>query len=120
MIRDSYINDKALWMRWAAIRKYMTQTQGLALADNRGVLCVVKHQCYIAKNSTKMRLKSHIDWCHYTPKGLAQAIDADQVAQYYEQMLCDPRSDPNQWRHRDEEQDIKAFYAARAGRASLI
>lgn len=120
VIRDSFINDKALWMRWAAIRKHMTQSSGYELAVQKGQLYVVDHKCYIAKHSTKMRLYSYIDWCHYTPKGLAQAIESNQVPQYYEQMLRDPRSDPNQWRRRDEEQGIKAFYAARAGRASLI
>jgi len=75
---------------------------------------------YIAKNSSKMRLRSHLDWCWYTPKTLAQAIDSNTVESYYEIMLNDIRSDPNEWKDRDIEMELKTFYAERVGRASLI
>jgi len=118
--KDSYIDDPKLYFRWQAIKKYMKQSKGYTLHDQMGQLLIRDCKCYIAKHSTKMRLYSHIDWCHYTPKGLAQAIESDSVDQYYEQMLKDHRSDPNVWQRPDEEHEMKTYYAARAGRASIL
>jgi len=111
------INDKQLYFRWAAIKKYLT-TQP-TYGEYNGVLGV-NGIFYIAKNSPKMRLKSHLDWVWYTPKTLAHAIDSNCVESYYEIMMNDIRSDPNQWKDQDFEMQLKSFYAARVGRASLI
>ena len=75
---------------------------------------------YLAKKSNKFRLKSYLDWAWYSPKTLALSIDNDDVGVYYESQLNHVNSDPNIWKHWDEEQDLKFYYAARAGRASLI
>ena len=111
------INDRHLYFRWAAIKKHLT-TQP-RIAEHNGILTINKDY-YIAKNSSKMRLRSHLDWCWYTPKTLAQAIDSGTVESYYEIMLNDIRSDPNLWKDRDIEMELKSFYAQRVDRASLI
>lgn len=113
-----FINDKDLYRRWVAIAKYLKNTQHL-FYEYRGQLSVDK-QFLLAKHSPKMRLLSHLDWVHYTPKELAQAIDSNTIEQYYEQKLVDGRSDPNVWKRTDEEHELKSRYAAQAGRASII
>lgn len=75
---------------------------------------------YIARNSAKFRLKSYLDWAHYTPSALAQAIDTRTLLVYYEQQLNSPHSDPNKWKRTSEEQELKSYYAWRAGRASRL
>jgi hypothetical protein len=118
--RPKWISDQKLWFRWNAIEKHLTskpdiddQNDMLTIRSNNKVF-------FLAKNSQKMRLKSHLDWCYYTPLTLAQAIDNDQVEAYYEFMLSHPQSDPNDWKDSQYELDLKSFYAARAKRASLI
>ena len=111
------IYDKLLWSRWAAIDKYLTTRPTIV---ERNHYLEINGVCYIAKKSTKMRLISHIEWCHYTAKTLAQAIDANNIEGYYEIMLNDVRSDPNIWKDRNFEMELKTHYAVRAGRASLI
>lgn len=114
------IDDRQLFYRWMAIKKHLTTNP--SFTEHRGILTIIlpNTDLYIAKKSCKMRLKSHLDWSWYTPKTLAQAIDANTVESYYEIMLTDVRSDPNLWKDRDIEMDLKSFYAARAHRASLI
>lgn len=115
---SQYINDVKLYRRWAAIAKYLTTTKH-NVSEYRGMLGYNK-QFLLSKHSTKMRLLSHLDWVHYTPKELAHAIESGTIEQYYEQKLQDGRSDPNVWKRTDEEHELKSKYAARAGRASLI
>lgn len=112
-----FINDQKLYWHWLAISKHLT-TQPNVIERNHYLQ--INDNIYIAKNSSKMRLKSHLDWCWYTAKTLAQAIDTNTVEEYYEVMLEDCRSDPNLWRDKDVELELKSFYAARANRASLI
>lgn len=112
-----FINDQKLYWRWTAIQRHLTHQP--QVSEYRGMLDIDR-KFYLAKNSPKMRLLSHLDWCWYTPKTLAQAMNNNTVEQYYELMLCDVRSDPNEWKDQDFEQELKSFYAARAGRASLI
>ena len=111
------IQDKALYFRWAAIKRHLSTT--VDINEYNGILRIADC-CYIAKSTAKMRLKSHLDWCWYTPKTLAQAIDSNTIEVYYEIMLKDVRSDPNVWKDSDFELELKSFYAARVGRASLI
>lgn len=111
------IQDKRLYFRWHAIKKHLTTNA--KYIESNGLL-EINGLCYIAKNSSKMRLKSHLDWAWYTPKTLAHAIDTNTIEQYYEIMLKDVRSDPNCWADSDFEQELKSFYAARASRCSLI
>ena len=111
------IQDRQLWYRWVAIEKHLTSTP--TIQEQQGIL-KINNNIYIAKNSPKMRLKSHLDWVWYTPKTLAQAIDNNIVNEYYEIMLKDLRSDPNLWKDIDLELELKSYYAARVGRASLI
>lgn len=119
-LRKSNISDQQLYFRWSAIKKHLTTTPDPR--EGRGIICILlkNNTLYLAKNSQKMRLKSHLDWAYYTPKTLAQALDADIVETYYEIMLNDVRSDPNIWKDKDIEMELKSFYAARANRASLI
>jgi hypothetical protein len=114
------INDKLLYFRWSAIKKHLQKHH--TVTEYQGVLAVTVDlvDFYIAKNSPKMRLKSHLDWSWYTPKTLAQAMDTGTVDVYYEYMLKDCRSDPNLWRDHDEEMILKSYYAAREGRATEI
>jgi hypothetical protein len=111
------VQDKKLYWRWAPIKRHLAQTIGIS--EYQGILRIGK-DIYIAKNSSKFRIRSHLDWAWYTPKTLAQAIDNNTVDQYYEIMLTDVRSDPNVWKDSDFELELKSFYAARVGRASLI
>jgi hypothetical protein len=112
-----FIHDQPLRWRWQAIDRYLTGVPDVT--EYRGML-EINQKFYICKNSSKMRLKSHLDWCWYTPQTLAQAIDAGTVSEYYEIMLNDVRSDPNLWNDRDIEMELKSFYAARAGRCSEL
>lgn len=112
-----FIQDRKLWLKWTAIKKYLKTTP--SVVERNGYL-QVNGLFYVAKNSSKMRLISHLDWCHYTPKTLAQAIDGNTVEIYYETMLNDNRSDPNIWKDTDKEMELKTHYAMRQGRASLI
>ncbi len=91
----------------------------MIIAEYNGILTINKH-IYLAKNSTKFRIRSHLDWSWYTPQTLAQAIDADTVDQYYEIMLNHVNSDPNIWKNTDFEMELKTYYAARVGRADLL
>ena len=112
--------DVKLFRKWKAIEKHLVTSPNYN--ENNGILSIhlARQTVYVAKNSDKMRLKSHLDWVHYTPKELALAIDLDLVDAYYEMMFKDPQSDPNQWQDSDFEMMLKSFYAARAGRAELI
>jgi hypothetical protein len=111
------VQDKKLYWRWAPIKRHLARPVGIS--EYQGILTIGK-DIYIAKNSSKFRIRSHLDWAWYTPKTLAQAIDNNTVDQYYEIMLTDVRSDPNVWKDSDFELELKSFYAARVGRASLI
>lgn len=118
--RDSFIKDQLLYFRWHAIKKHMTQPRGYVLLEQNGQLLIRDFNCYIAKHSNKMRLYSQLDWCHYEPSTLAQAIESNTLDQYYEIMLLDNRSDPNIWQRPDQEHILKVHYAARGGRASKL
>jgi len=111
-IRD----DKFRW-KFMAIKKHCTTN--VTANEFHSVLAINK-DIYIAKNSNKFRLRSHLDWAWYTPKTLAQAIDTGTVDSYYEIMLHNINSDPNVWKDHDFEMTLKSYYAARADRASLI
>ena len=118
--KPKFISDKQLYFRWNAIAVHLKNIP--AYYENNGTLAITigNEKIYLAKNAQKMRLKSHLDWTYYTPKTLAQAIDNNNVDQYYEIMLHDVNSDPNLWKDKDFEMELKSFYAARANRASLI
>ena len=112
------ISDQLLQQRWLRIRRHLTKP---AVADQGSFgFLSINGDIYVAKKSVKFRLRSHLDWAYYTPKTLAQAIDTGTVEQYYEVMLKDVKSDPNEWKNRDFELELKAIYAERIGRASLI
>ena len=115
--RFQTIDDFKLYCRWKPISKHLTNP---ARYIERNGYLEVNGLFYIAKNSNKMRLISHLDWCYYEPQCLADAINTDTVEEYYEQQLNDPNSDPNVWRDKDKEMDLKTHYAAKAGRASKI
>lgn len=112
------IYDTILQQRWLRICRLLTKP-AIANEISQGILCI-NGFIYVAKKSMKFRLRSHLDWAYYTPKTLAAAINTDTVDCYYEFMLKDIKSDPNQWKDRDFELELKAIYAARASRASLI
>jgi hypothetical protein len=108
--------------KWMRIRRHLT-TNTAKFYDNEGRPAAIqtpKNTIYISKTNDKFRLKSHLDWAWYSPKTLAAAIDADDLDLYYQTQLSHQNSDPNIWRRWDEEQDLKSYYAARVGRASLI
>lgn len=111
------VKDIILRHKFAKIYQHI-QTD-ITAVDYNGILAINKN-IYIAKNSTKFRIKSHLDWAYYTPKTLANAIDNDCVDRYYEIMLHDIHSDPNVWQDHDFEMTLKSYYAARAFRANLI
>jgi hypothetical protein len=115
--KSLYIRDQKLWARWSAIKKHLTTTPNVV--ERNGYL-EINSLFYIAKNSSKMRLISNLDWSHYTSKTLAQAIDTNTVESYYETMLKDSRSDPNVWKDTDKEMELKTYYAFKKGRAKLI
>jgi len=112
-----WIKDFKLRAKYDAIKPHLTNT--VSVTEINGILTINK-DIYIAKNSMKFRIKSHIDWAYYTPKTLADAINNNTVDSYYQIMLQDVNSDPNVWKDTDFEMELKSFYAARAGRASLL
>lgn len=120
--RDPHIDDAMLYSRWNVIKQRLVNPASIQLL-NQGYtrnMLIVNNKFIIAKNSTKFRLVSQLDWAHYTAKGLATAMDNDDVDGYYERMLADGRSDPNEWKDHDKEMTLKTQYAARAHRASEI
>tara|TARA_R110000772_G_scaffold205144_4_gene315394 strand:- start:2727 stop:3068 length:342 start_codon:yes stop_codon:yes gene_type:complete len=107
--------------KWIKIRRHLTNPSSVRFYDNSlATVWTSNNTMYISKTSDKFRLKSHLDWAYYTPKTLALAIDNLDVDVYYQRQLNHQNSDPNIWKRWDEEQDLKFYYAARAGRASLI
>ena len=94
--------------------KFYTPDKGKHGIDANGL------KIYLAKSAPKFRYKSHIDWAYFTPSGLADAINNNEVDKYYELMLKHPQSDPNIWQNTDFEMELKSYYAARVGRASMI
>jgi hypothetical protein len=113
----SFIKDPLLQQRWQRIKIHLHTTP--KVYDYNGILSINKH-IYLAKKTTKMRIKSHLDWVWYTPKTLARAIDTDTVEEYYEIMMQHVNSDPNVWNDHDFEMELKSYYASREGRASLL
>jgi hypothetical protein len=111
-----YIKNFKLRSRYDAIKKHLTTKVDVAEYD----ILMLNNNIYIAKNSMKFRLKSHLDWAWYTPRTIAQAIDAGTIESYYEIMLNDINSDPNVWKDIDLEMSLKTFYAARINRASIL
>lgn len=106
--------------KWLGIRRYITRSHVYFNDNDTATIKTTTLKIYISKTSNKFRIKSHIDWAYYTPQELAHAINSDCVDVYYETQLKHSLSDPNIWKRLDEEQDIKSYYAAREGRASLI
>jgi hypothetical protein len=108
--------------KWIKIRRHLTTNHAKFYDLPRGLATIdtSKTRFYISKTDDKFRLRSHLDWAWYSPKTLAAAIDGDDLDLYYETQLHHQNSDPNIWKRYDEEQDLKSYYAARAGRASLI
>lgn len=112
-----FIRDFKLRHKYNEIKKHITST--ISVIEINGILTINKN-IYVAKNTYKFRIKSHLDWAYYTPKTLADAIDNGTVDSYYQIMLEDVNSDPNIWKDFDFEMELKSFYATRAGRANLI
>jgi hypothetical protein len=105
-----------------ALQQHCTNLANIEAYEHNFITIKLKKSItlYCAKNTDKFRLKSHLDWAYYTPKTLALAINNLDVDVYYERQLKHQQSDPNIWKRWDEEQDLKSYYAAREGRASLI
>jgi hypothetical protein len=120
--KDPYISDLKLYHKWHAIKKHLSTPTSITLLDQGYTrnMIVINNKCIIAKNSTKFRLISHLDWAYYTAKGLATAIDNNDIDGYYERMLADNRSDPNEWKDQNKESELKVHYAHRVGRASKL
>lgn len=114
------IYDLQLKQRWLRIKRHLSSN--IQVFEQQGILVIEMptYKIYLAKKSSKMRLKSHLDWSFYTPKTLANAINNNSVESYYEIMLNDIRSDPNEWKDRNFEMELKSYYAARENRASLL
>jgi hypothetical protein len=114
-----FIHDRILYNRWTAINKHLTTKP--KVNESFGCLSIdAGPRIFIAKKTTKMRIKSHLDWVWYTPKSLASAIDTGTVEEYYEIMMQHVNSDPNVWNDHDFEMELKSLYASREGRASLL
>tara|TARA_R110002153_G_C13172547_1_gene484232 strand:- start:185 stop:592 length:408 start_codon:yes stop_codon:yes gene_type:complete len=71
---------------------------------------------YISKKKPIFKILSRLDWVHYDPIELANAINNDTIEDYYSQQLSDPRSYPNDWKRPVEEIVLKTHYANRVGR----
>lgn len=115
--KKPFVKDFTLRSKLAKIRQHL---QNDIIATEYNGILVLNKTIYIAKNSVKFRIKSHLDWAWYTPQTLAQAINNDNIESYYEIMLQNVKSDPNVWKDIDFEISLKTYYAARANRASII
>ena len=71
---------------------------------------------YISKKKPIFKILSRLDWVHYDPIELANAINNDTIEDYYSQQLSDPCSYPNDWKRPVEEIVLKTHYANRVGR----
>jgi hypothetical protein len=115
--RPVYIRDVRYRSRWNRIQIHVTVP---VTVNEWHSWLAINQEIYIAKNTAKFRLRSHLDWAYYTPASLAQAINSGTVQEYYEIMLTHVQSDPNEWQDHDFEMQLKSFYAARIGRCSQI
>lgn len=106
--------------KWLGIRRHLTTNHTRFYDRTLATVITPQSKIYISKTSNKFRLKSYLDWAWYSPRTLAQAIDRDDLEVYYTQQLSHNNSDPNVWNCWDEEQTLKSYYAARAGRGSII
>jgi len=102
------------------VRHFTNWYEFTDIQDSYGPIKINNQFFITRKKSTKFRLISHLDWAHYEPRDLAHAIETDTVNEYYEHQLKDTLSDPNNWADRDEEMELKTYYAERVGRASSI
>lgn len=118
--KNVYIQNTTLYRKWISIKTHMTTNPQIREAHGMLAVTVSNDILFLAQNTQKFRLKSHLDWAYYTPATLADAIDNDTVDAYYEIMLKDINSDPNVWKDTDFELELKTFYAVRNRRASLI
>lgn len=114
--KDPYISNPFLWSKWKQIRKSLDTNTHVTMRITKQNLLLINNEFLLAGKRSKMRLASYLDWVAYTPRHLAFAIDTGQVADYYWYQMKDPRSDPNIWKDKLLEANLKTYYANRAGR----
>lgn len=102
--------------RWGQLRPHITVN--IKQWTNNGYLIIerLKTRIFLTQNTTKFRIKSRLDWVHYDPIDLANAINNNDIEYYYYMQLGDPNSYPNDWKRIQEEHDLKTYYANRVGR----
>ena len=113
--KTPFIADKILYSRWAAINKHLSIVPHLQVFTGLLKICS-EGGFYIAKNKTKFRPIGVLDWAHYTPAGLATAIETQSLETYYQAQLLDAKSDPNVWSDPVVEAQLKDYYLKRAGK----
>jgi len=106
-----YIESKSLYFRLLAIDKLL-DCQISVREHHQGL--VIDEELIIAKNKPLFRPLGIIDWAHFTPKGLAKAINSGSASKYYKKMLKDPLSPQNKWCDKKLEREMKSFYLKRA------
>jgi len=107
---QKYIKDINLFHKWNKIKSNMTVLASLKEVS-QGL--IINDEIIIAKNSDKMKLLRYLDWVHYDPKDLANAIMNKTTQEYYDKQLSHSRTDPNIWNDKQREKDMKEYYANR-------
>lgn len=68
----------------------------------------------LAKRKPLMRKAGDLDWLHYSPSSLAEALSSGSFEEYYLEAEHDPRSLENKWRDKGKEQTLKQIYRERS------
>lgn len=104
-----YIKSKDLYFRITSLNEHVKEPFTFK-EQHQGAVLVSDISFMIAKKKTLFRPLGILDWAYYTPKTLAEAFDLGQVEEYYYEMLQDPRSPTNEWKDKEKEKRMKAYY----------
>ena len=108
-----YIESRPLFFRLRAIDEFI-EDQLFVQEHHQGL--VINGEILIAKHKPLVRPLGVLDWAYYTPKGLAESINADSFMEYYEEMLKNKMSPANKWKSNEKEKEMKDYYSSRRGK----
>jgi len=74
---------------------------------------IINDLIIIAKKKSLFRLLGHLDWAKYTPKTLAEAMDAGNIELYYQKMRLNKKSPSSEWKDKAKENKLKKIYKER-------
>lgn len=81
---------------------------------------IIKDKVQIAVKKNLFKPLGIIDWATYKINDLLQAIEIDNIDEYYKKMLIHDKSPDNIWKNKKLEKDMKDYYITRATEINLI